>query len=73
MISVKSATFSVDYRSGKERNLHMPLPLIPPIAGALVGKAASGKEEKKIPVNGRVRKDGTRGKATLRKAPKRRH
>jgi len=48
----------------------MPLPLIPLIAAALAGKA-SAKEEKKIPVNGRTRPDGTRGKATLRKAPKR--
>jgi hypothetical protein len=47
----------------------MPIPLLPLLAGALFGKAAS-KQEKKIPVNGRLRKDGTRGKATLRKAPK---
>jgi hypothetical protein len=47
----------------------MPLPLIPLIAGALVGKAAS-KPEKKIAVNGRVKKDGTRAKAHLRRAPK---
>jgi hypothetical protein len=47
----------------------MPLPLISLIAGALAGKAAS-KPEKKIAVNGRIRKDGTRGKAHLRKAKK---
>jgi len=47
----------------------MPFPLIPLIAGALFGKAGS-KPEKKIAVNGRVRKDGTKGKAHMRKAAK---
>jgi hypothetical protein len=49
----------------------MPLPILPLIAGALFGKAAT-KEEKRIPVNGRLKKDGTRSKATTRKAPKKR-
>ncbi|HYA17990.1 MAG TPA: hypothetical protein VEF06_11015 [Bryobacteraceae bacterium] len=47
----------------------MPIPLIPVIAGALLGKASS-KPEKKIAVNGRVKKDGTRAKAHMRKASK---
>jgi hypothetical protein len=44
----------------------MPLPLIALLAGAAAGKAASKKKEK-IAVNGRVKKDGTRSKAHLRK------
>jgi hypothetical protein len=47
----------------------MPFPLIPIIAGALAGKAAS-KPEKRVAVSGRKKKDGTRGKAFTRKAPK---
>jgi hypothetical protein len=47
----------------------MPFPLISLIAGALAGKAAS-KSENKIAVNGRVKKDGTRAKAHLRKPAK---
>lgn len=51
----------------------MPFPLIPLIAGALFGKAVSKEEpEKRIPVNGRMKKDGTRAKAGTRKAPKKR-
>ena len=46
----------------------MPI-IIPLIAGLLAGKAAS-KSEKKVAVNGRVKKDGTRSKAHLRKAKK---
>jgi hypothetical protein len=45
----------------------MPLPLIPLIAGAFFGKATS-KPKKKIAVNGRTKKDGTRSKAHLRRA-----
>jgi hypothetical protein len=44
----------------------MPLPLIALLFGAAAGKAASKKEEK-TPVNGRLKKDGKRGKAHLRK------
>lgn len=47
----------------------MPIPLIPLIAGALLGKAVS-KPEKRIAVSGRKKKDGTRGKAYTRRAPK---
>jgi hypothetical protein len=47
----------------------MPIPLIPLLAGALAGKAAS-KPEKKIAVNGRMKKDGTQSKAHLRKPAK---
>jgi hypothetical protein len=47
----------------------MPFPLIPLVADALVGKASS-KEEKKMPVNGRVKKDGKRAKAHLREPNK---
>lgn len=43
----------------------MPLPLLALLAGAVVGKATS---KKKIAVNGRTKKDGTRSKAHLRKA-----
>jgi hypothetical protein len=46
----------------------MPI-IIPLILGALAGKATS-KPERKIAVNGRVKKDGTRAKAHLRKAKK---
>lgn len=47
----------------------MPLPLLGILAGALGAKALS-KEEKKIAVNGRVKKDGTQSKAHLRKKKK---
>ncbi len=47
----------------------MPLPIIPLVVGALLGKASS-KPEKKTAVNGRVKKDGTRAKAHMRKAAK---
>jgi len=46
----------------------MPFPLIPITAGALAGKAS--KPEKRVAVSGRKKKDGTRGKAFTRKAPK---
>jgi len=49
----------------------MPIPLLPLLVGALAGKAAS-KPEKRIAVSGRTKKDGTRSKAYLRKAPKKR-
>jgi hypothetical protein len=49
----------------------MPLPILPLIAGALFGRAAK-KEETRIPVNGRLKKDGTRSKARTRKAPSKR-
>jgi hypothetical protein len=45
----------------------MPLPLLGILAGALAGKAAS-KQKKKIALNGRTKKDGTRSKAHLRKS-----
>jgi|HubBroStandDraft_4_1064222.scaffolds.fasta_scaffold437903_2 hypothetical protein len=45
----------------------MPLPLLALLAGAAVGKSAS-KPKKRIAVNGRMKKDGTRGKAFTRKA-----
>lgn len=47
----------------------MPLPLIPIIAGALLGKAMS-KPEKKVAVSGHKKKDGKMSKAYVRKAPK---
>ena len=43
----------------------MPLPLLALLAGAVVGNKT---KKKKIAVNGRIKKDGTRGKAHLRKA-----
>jgi len=46
----------------------MPIPLIPIIAGALLGKATTKKQKERIAVNGRMKKDGTRAKAHLRKA-----
>jgi uncharacterized membrane protein len=49
----------------------MPFPLIPIIAGALVGRATA-KPMKRVTVSGRRRKDGTRGKAHTRKTPKKR-
>jgi hypothetical protein len=45
----------------------MPIPLLPLLAGALLGTAAT-KKKKRVAVNGRMKKDGTRGKAYLRKA-----
>jgi hypothetical protein len=45
----------------------MPIPLLPLLAGALLGKATT-KKEKRVAVNGRTKKDGTRGKAYTRKA-----
>ncbi len=53
----------------------MPIPLIPLLLGAVAGKASKGSEsaqksEKQVPVSGRIKKDGTRGKAFMRKAPK---
>jgi hypothetical protein len=47
----------------------MPFPLIPLIAGALIGKAAS-KPEKKVAVSGHKKKDGKMSKAYVRKALK---
>ncbi len=47
----------------------MPLPLLGILLGAAGTKALS-KEEKKIAVNGRLKKDGTRSKAHLRKKKK---
>jgi hypothetical protein len=44
----------------------MPLPLLALLTGAAVGKAAS-KKEKRVAVNGRMKKDGTRGKAYTRR------
>ncbi len=46
----------------------MPLPLLPLLAGALVGNATAKKPKKRVAVNGRMKKDGTRGKAYTRKA-----
>jgi hypothetical protein len=46
----------------------MPLPLLPLLAGALMGKSSTKKAEKRVAVNGRMKKDGTRGKAFTRKA-----
>lgn len=46
----------------------MPLPLLPFLAGALAGNATKKKPKKRIAVNGRMKKDGTRGKAYTRKA-----
>jgi hypothetical protein len=45
----------------------MPLPLIF-LAGALAGNATKQKPKKKIAVNGRLKKDGTRATAHMRKA-----
>jgi hypothetical protein len=50
----------------------MPFPLISLLAGVAIGKTAS-KEEKKIAVNGRVKKDGTKSKAHLRKKAKKKY
>jgi hypothetical protein len=47
----------------------MPVPLLGILAGA-VGTKVLSKEEKKIPVSGRIKKDGTRSKAHLRKKRK---
>jgi hypothetical protein len=50
----------------------MPLPLLPLAIGALFGKAATKKEGKEQfqAVKGRKRRDGTTGKAYLRKKAK---
>lgn len=49
----------------------MPLPLIPLAIGALVGGAATKKDKKDFQaVKGRKKKDGTTGKAYVRKKPK---
>ena len=49
----------------------MPLPLIPLAIGALVGGAATKKDKKEFQaVKGRKKKDGTAGKAYVRKKPK---
>jgi hypothetical protein len=47
----------------------MPLPILGILAGALGAKVLS-KEEKKVAVSGRKKKDGTRSKAYLRKKRK---
>jgi hypothetical protein len=47
----------------------MPIPLIPILAGVLAGRATK-KGPKKIAVNGRLKKGGTRAKAHLRKKGK---
>ena len=47
----------------------MPLPLLLGLLGGAAGtKALERKPQKKIAVNGRLKKDGTRSKAHLRKA-----
>ena len=50
----------------------MPLPLIPLAIGALFGAGAKKKEGKEQfqAVKGRKRKDGTTGKAYVRRKPK---
>jgi hypothetical protein len=49
----------------------MPLPLLVGLFAGAAGNKALSKEEKKVAVNGRMKKDGTRGKAyTRRKATK---
>jgi hypothetical protein len=46
----------------------MPLPLVPIALGALFGSAASKKERKDFQaVKGRTKKDGTTGKAYVRR------
>lgn len=68
MVQIESPNGSEpEYNSGT-----MPLPLIPIAIGALFGKAATKKEGKEQfqAVKGRKRKDGTVGKAYLRRKPK---
>jgi hypothetical protein len=50
----------------------MPLPLIPLALGALMGKASTKKEGKEQyqAVKGKKHKDGTTGKAFIRRRPK---
>ena len=48
----------------------MPLPLLLGLLGGVGGTKALSKEEKKIAVSGRMKKDGTRGKAFMRKKAK---
>ena len=49
-------------------NTHrMPIPLIPIAIGALLGSAGNKKKEDFQAVKGRKRKDGTTGKAYVRK------
>ena len=49
----------------------MPIPLIPLAIGALLGGAASKKDKKDFQaVKGRKKKDGTTGKAYVRKKAK---
>jgi hypothetical protein len=48
----------------------MPLPLLALLVGGAAGRASKKKPkpEKRIAVNGRMKKDGTRGKAFTRRA-----
>ena len=49
----------------------MPIPFLPLAIGALFGSAAGKKGKKDFQaVKGRKRKDGTTGKAYIRKKPK---
>jgi hypothetical protein len=48
----------------------MPFPLLLGLLGGAAGTKALSKEEKKTAVNGRMKKDGTRSKAHLRKKKK---
>jgi len=57
-----------EYHTPREGCGNMPLPLLPILAGALLGKATAKKPKKRIAVNGRMKKDGTRGKAYTRRA-----
>jgi hypothetical protein len=47
----------------------MPAPLIPLVLGALFGSKKEGKEQF-VAVKGRKRKDGSTGKASIRRKPK---
>lgn len=49
----------------------MPLPLVALAVGALFGKSTNKSKSDFQAVKGRKKKDGTRGKAYIRKKPRR--
>lgn len=48
----------------------MPIPLVPLAIGALLGSAGNKSKKDFQAVKGRKKKDGTTGKAYIRKKPK---
>ena len=50
----------------------MPIPIVPFALGALLGKAGSKSKDDFQAVKGRKKRDGTRGKAYVRKKAKKR-